>query len=235
MFEFQVPDHQQLIDRMLRLAAEEGRAAGGYRAGRGLSDETVALVRLGYAPASGQALASHFSSLGLSAEAVEKSGLVLRDAVAMIAAGMAIGLPCVAALGKLVQSQLFGVTATDPATVAVAALILAAGALPDEVMRRVPRVVATGAQHGTVTVLFGEHKVEVTAVRGEGAYLDGRRPSAVTFLGDIDGGRITVDGVDTRDLTRDDLRRALEEREEELAAAREANRRLMAQLNSTRP
>ena len=47
----------------------------------------------------------------------------------MIAAGIAIALPCVAALGKLVQSQLFGVTATDPATIAVAALILAAGAL----------------------------------------------------------------------------------------------------------
>jgi ABC-type lipoprotein release transport system permease subunit len=47
----------------------------------------------------------------------------------MIAAGMAIALPCVAALGKLIQSQLFGVTATDPATVAAAALLLAVGAL----------------------------------------------------------------------------------------------------------
>lgn len=55
--------------------------------------------------------------------------LVMRDAVGMIAAGMAIALPCVAALGKLVQSQLFGVTATDPPTVAAAALVLAAGAL----------------------------------------------------------------------------------------------------------
>ena len=52
-----------------------------------------------------------------------------RDAVTMIAAGLALGLPCVAALGKLVQSQLFGVTATDPATIAAAAMILAAGAL----------------------------------------------------------------------------------------------------------
>ena len=47
----------------------------------------------------------------------------------MIAAGMGIALPCVGALGKLLQSQLFGVTATDPATVAAAALLLAAGAL----------------------------------------------------------------------------------------------------------
>ena len=48
---------------------------------------------------------------------------------ARINAGMAIALPCVAALGKLVQSQLFGVTATDPATIAATALVLAAGAL----------------------------------------------------------------------------------------------------------
>jgi predicted permease len=67
--------------------------------------------------------------LALGATGASAIRLVLRDAAAMIAAGMAIALPCVAALGKLVQSQLFGVTATDPETVAVAALLLAAGAL----------------------------------------------------------------------------------------------------------
>ena len=67
--------------------------------------------------------------IALGATGASALRLVLRDAVAMIAAGMAIALPCVAALGKLVQSQLFGVTATDPATVAAAALLLAAGAL----------------------------------------------------------------------------------------------------------
>ena len=66
--------------------------------------------------------------LALGATRASALRLVLRDAVAMIAAGMAIALPCVAALGKLVQSQLFGITATDPATVAAAALVLAAGA-----------------------------------------------------------------------------------------------------------
>jgi predicted permease len=66
--------------------------------------------------------------LALGATGASAIRLVLRDAVAMIAVGMAIALPCVAALGKLVQFQLFGVTATDPATVA-AALVLAAGAL----------------------------------------------------------------------------------------------------------
>jgi predicted permease len=67
--------------------------------------------------------------LALGATGASAIRLVLRDAAAMIVAGMAIALPCVAALGKLVQSLLFGVTATDPATVAAAALVLAAGAL----------------------------------------------------------------------------------------------------------
>ena len=67
--------------------------------------------------------------LALGATGASAIRLVLGDAVVMIAAGMAIALPCVAALGKLVQSQLFGVTATDPATIATAALVLAAAAL----------------------------------------------------------------------------------------------------------
>src|SRR3954464_15589849 len=64
---------------------------------------------------------------------------------------------------------------------------VATDALPAEVMRLFPRVIPTGMQHGTVTVLSGAHKVEVTTFRGEGPYLDGRRPSEVTFLGEIDG------------------------------------------------
>jgi predicted permease len=67
--------------------------------------------------------------LALGATSASAIRLVLRDAIVMIAAGTAIALPCVAALGKLFQSQLFGVTATDPATVALASLVLAAGAL----------------------------------------------------------------------------------------------------------
>jgi predicted permease len=50
--------------------------------------------------------------------------LVLRDAIVMIAAGTAIAIPCVWALGRLVESQLFGVESTDPATVAAATLVL---------------------------------------------------------------------------------------------------------------
>ena len=67
--------------------------------------------------------------LALGATGGSAIRLVLRDAAVMIAAGIAIALPCVAAFGKLVQSQLFGVTATDPATIAAAAMVLAAGAM----------------------------------------------------------------------------------------------------------
>src|SRR5712664_1814548 len=65
---------------------------------------------------------------------------------------------------------------------------VATDALPEEVQRIFPRTAPTGIAHGTVTVLADEqHKVEVTTFRGEGPYLDGRRPSSVTFLGDIEG------------------------------------------------
>jgi len=55
--------------------------------------------------------------------------LVLRDALVMIAAGTAIALPCVAALGRLVESQLFGVKPTDPIAIAAATLVLTTAAL----------------------------------------------------------------------------------------------------------
>ena len=55
--------------------------------------------------------------------------LVLRDAIVMIAAGTAVALPSVGMLGRLVESQLFGVTATDPVTITVTTLLLAAAAL----------------------------------------------------------------------------------------------------------
>ncbi len=65
---------------------------------------------------------------------------------------------------------------------------VATDALPEEVQRLFSRTAPTGIAHGTVTVLADEqHKVEVTTFRGEGPYLDGRRPSSVTFLGDVEG------------------------------------------------
>lgn len=55
--------------------------------------------------------------------------MVLRDALAMIAAGVAVALPCVWALGRLVESQLYDLKPTDPATILAATLILCSAAL----------------------------------------------------------------------------------------------------------
>jgi ABC-type antimicrobial peptide transport system permease subunit len=55
--------------------------------------------------------------------------LVLRDAMVMIAIGIAIALPSVWALGRLIEAQLYGVKPTDPPTIAVSTLILCATAL----------------------------------------------------------------------------------------------------------
>jgi ABC-type antimicrobial peptide transport system permease subunit len=55
--------------------------------------------------------------------------LVLRDALVMIAAGTAIALPCVWALGRFLESQLYDVKPTDPATILAATLLLCSTAL----------------------------------------------------------------------------------------------------------
>jgi predicted permease len=67
--------------------------------------------------------------MALGATGASAIWLVLRDALAMIAAGAAIALPCVAALGRLVESQLFGVKPTDPIAIAAATLLLTSGTL----------------------------------------------------------------------------------------------------------
>jgi len=64
---------------------------------------------------------------------------------------------------------------------------LATPATPAQVTALFKRVIPTGIDHGTVTVLTRDkHKVEVTTFRGEGAYLDGRRPASVTFHTDLE-------------------------------------------------
>lgn len=67
--------------------------------------------------------------LALGATGGSAIWLVLRDALWMVGVGMAIALPCVAGLGRLVESQLFGVKATDPWTIGLSALLLATAAL----------------------------------------------------------------------------------------------------------
>ncbi len=68
---------------------------------------------------------------------------------------------------------------------------LATNALPDEMLNMFPKSVSTGAKFGTVIALVqdanGEtHEVQVTTFRSESDYVDGRWPSNVTFINDID-------------------------------------------------
>jgi predicted permease len=55
--------------------------------------------------------------------------VVLRDTAVMLSAGLAVALPSVWALGRLVESQLFGVSALDAGTVAGAVALMALVAL----------------------------------------------------------------------------------------------------------
>jgi len=72
---------------------------------------------------------------------------------------------------------------------------VATSALPEQVQSAFRKVIPTGIQHGTVTVVQGGTHVEVTTFRSEGDYHDGRRPSAVTFEQDI------VKDLSRRDFT----------------------------------
>ncbi len=62
---------------------------------------------------------------------------------------------------------------------------LATDARPEQVVKIFPRVIPTGIQHGTVTVRHRGVGYEVTTLRGEGAYSDGRRPDHVEYVSDI--------------------------------------------------
>ncbi|MEI9953391.1 MAG: hypothetical protein WDO74_31545 [Pseudomonadota bacterium] len=58
-------------------------------------------------------------------------------------------------------------------------------ARPEQVQKLFRRVIPTGIQHGTVTVMMKHSGYEVTTLRGETEYSDGRRPDSVYFVDDI--------------------------------------------------
>ncbi|WP_437735421.1 CCA tRNA nucleotidyltransferase [Sorangium sp. So ce1335] len=62
---------------------------------------------------------------------------------------------------------------------------VATDARPDEIVASFRKVIPTGIQHGTVTVLVRGVPYEVTTLRGDGTYTDGRRPDRVEFVDDI--------------------------------------------------
>ncbi|MBK9031731.1 MAG: hypothetical protein IPL61_10470 [Myxococcales bacterium] len=80
-------------------------------------------------------------------------------------------------VGGAIRDVLLGRTAGD--------WDVATSAHPDEVVALFPRTIPTGIAHGTVTVMAGRGAdrlpIEVTTYRGDGAYVDGRRPTSVVF------------------------------------------------------
>jgi putative ABC transport system permease protein len=67
--------------------------------------------------------------MALGATQTNVSWLVLREVIRMSAAGLAAGLVAAYAIGRLIESQLFGVKASEPAVFLVAASVLASVAL----------------------------------------------------------------------------------------------------------
>lgn len=86
----------------------------------------------------------------------------------------ALGVP-VYLVGGMVRDTLLGRTPKDwDVTCALK---------PEDILERLQsfHVIPTGIKFGTVSVIFPEGVVEVTAHRSEGGYEDGRRPSEVSF------------------------------------------------------
>ena len=52
---------------------------------------------------------------------------------------------------------------------------------PQKVLDLFPRALDTGSQYGTITIRKGGVASEVTTLRADGDYLDGRRPEVVQF------------------------------------------------------
>lgn len=63
---------------------------------------------------------------------------------------------------------------------------VATNATPQDVMRIFNFVVPTGIEHGTVTVHFKKHEIEVTTFRTETGYSDGRHPDQVNYAATIE-------------------------------------------------
>jgi len=64
--------------------------------------------------------------MALGASRGNAAGLIVREVARMAAIGLAIGLPAAFGLGRLLESQLYGVKAFDPLVLAIATTLLAA-------------------------------------------------------------------------------------------------------------
>jgi predicted permease len=66
--------------------------------------------------------------VALGAQRGNVVGMVLRDAMTVVAAGVVVGIPSALAAAKLLQAQLYGVSAGDPVAITVAVAVMGASA-----------------------------------------------------------------------------------------------------------
>ncbi len=90
-------------------------------------------------------------------------------------------------VGGAVRDLLWGIEPSD--------WDLATDALPDEVEKIYPQTFSTGKRFGTITVDFEGRQLEITTLREELGYSDGRRPDQVRFGSNI------VNDLARRDFT----------------------------------
>jgi tRNA nucleotidyltransferase (CCA-adding enzyme) len=64
---------------------------------------------------------------------------------------------------------------------------IATDAPPEQVRKAFKRAIPTGIEHGTITVVVDKEHYEVTTLRADIGYSDGRRPDKVEFVSDIVG------------------------------------------------
>lgn len=82
-------------------------------------------------------------------------------------------------VGGFVRDTLLGIPVQD--------IDIATSARPEQVMALFSKVIPTGIQHGTVTVLWKGHGFEVTTYRQEKEYVNHRHPQEVIFVDSIEG------------------------------------------------
>ncbi|WP_226657486.1 CCA tRNA nucleotidyltransferase [Pseudalkalibacillus hwajinpoensis] len=81
-------------------------------------------------------------------------------------------------VGGAVRDAMLGLPVSD--------FDLASSAKPQEVMDLFQKVIPTGIDHGTVTVMHRAFSYEVTTFRTDASYTDFRHPNAVSYLGSIE-------------------------------------------------
>ena len=89
--------------------------------------------------------------MALGARSSDIRGLVLGEALRVVASGAALGIVLAVGLGRLVASLLYGVSSRDPVTMAVSAAVLfvagtMAGLVPSLSASRVDPVVSLRAE-----------------------------------------------------------------------------------------